>query len=219
MLSLCGTVLEVDIAWFLHNAIPSVAPEGVQEAIELLHPCTSLGRWKWYPTDPSQMGDDVYKDMKSISDAVLGVGEGILQRKATSITYFRPRNVEKSESQNADYESDAIQVLVDSTDVGKGHLRSRDRRELRIQAGELGCEDQGGTFFFVTYTLEIAQNRRRQNTEQLLGNAAHMIFSNPARRFRWGATAENASMRLWFLSSCLPRDQTFQPYRGAVLPY
>ena len=42
-----------------------------------------------------------------------------------------------------------------------------------------------------------------QNTEQVIGNAAHMLYSDPGRRFRFGLTIENCDTRFWFFGRAI----------------
>ncbi|KAK7046067.1 hypothetical protein VNI00_007062 [Paramarasmius palmivorus] len=197
MHSMGETVPEVDINWFLQYAVPRLSSNGdhdediriVQRVVTKLKSNIVKGRWKWYKEDPSKMAadeDTVFKHMESISDAVLKAGKQYLSnRDPTCRLRCLPRKIGKSEMVNSNFKGDGNQLLEKTTGAGK----------------------KGKDDFYIVDSAVNHEYKKwddiatvNANVVQLLGNSARILFSDPARRFRWSVSVENTTMRFWFLS-------------------
>ena len=92
---------------------------------------TSKGHWKCFQTAPKDMKgleDDIFQGIADIGDAVVSAASALLDSKSpTTKLECRPRNTEKSETENASYKHDANQFLVDSESTGVGTLAEGSR--------------------------------------------------------------------------------------------
>ncbi|KAK7026718.1 hypothetical protein VNI00_015491 [Paramarasmius palmivorus] len=197
MHSMGETVPEVDINWFLQYAVPRLSSNGaydediriVQRVVTKLKSNIVKGRWKWYKEDPSKMQadeDTVFKHMESISDAVLKAGKQYLSnRDPTCRLRCLPRKIGKSEMVNSNFKGNGNQLLEQTTGAGK-----KGKDDFYIVDSAVNHEYKKWD--------DIAMVNA--NVVQLLGNSARILFSDPARRFRWSVSVENTTMRFWFLS-------------------
>ncbi|KAI3616466.1 hypothetical protein WG66_011376 [Moniliophthora roreri] len=200
------SVPEVSVEWFLQHAIPRFSPRVELEdaaahyAADLdvlgkvmlrLRKSVVHGRWKWYQKDPAQMEqeeDKVFSHMKDISDEVITAGKKVMPTlDVTAQLQCQPRQIGKSESDNSNFKGDANQLLVQEQSTGVG---PKGRNDFYIVDSVVNYE----------FKKKDDVSEVNTNIEQLLGNATRIMFSDPARRFRWSVSVENTSMRLWFMS-------------------
>ncbi|EEB91322.1 hypothetical protein MPER_10334 [Moniliophthora perniciosa FA553] len=88
---------------------------------------------------------------------------------------------------NSDFKGDANQLMEETTGAGK-----KDEDDFYIVDSVVNYEFKKSG--------EVKEVNKLQNVEQLIGNAARILFSDPLRRFRWSVSIEDTTMRLWFLS-------------------
>ncbi|KAI3607815.1 other 1 protein kinase [Moniliophthora roreri] len=200
------TVPEVSVEWFLQYAIPRFSPGhdlddteayyaadlNVLDKVMLkLRKSALKGRWKWYKKDPAQMEqeeDKVFSRMKDISDEVLAAGKEVMPTlDVTAQLECQPLRIGNSESNNSNFKGDANQLLVREQSTGVG---PKGRNDFYIVDSVVNYE----------FKKNDDVSEVNKNIEQLLGNATRIMFSDPARRFRWSVSVENTSMRLWFMS-------------------
>ncbi|KAJ8072302.1 hypothetical protein PM082_015861 [Marasmius tenuissimus] len=195
------TLRQYKVADFLDRTVPEV-PDDVVEKIYQYLKNTELegeaetviaanGRWKWFkdatPSEIKGDEDTVFKPFEYISEAILKAAETTWPEKGKPTVRFRcrPREVSNSDTENSGYKTDADQERVEKTDPTAKKFESWDS----VTNAE----------FKKTHTIESSNECVRQ----LLGNASHMMFSDPRRRFRFGLTIMDASMRLWFFSRAI----------------
>ena len=90
--SLPQGVQELGVESFLRSLLPFVDCQQLSTVISALHPVIVQGRWKLYPGDPKSMNGhtrDIYKHVPTISEAIIDVAEGVLQKLATSRFYHQ----------------------------------------------------------------------------------------------------------------------------------
>ncbi|THH28687.1 hypothetical protein EUX98_g5506 [Antrodiella citrinella] len=181
--SLPSHIPEVTMSYFLEHATPQLKKREVERVIRDVQPrIIKNGRLSEFPQDPRHMtGDEhtVFKGMERLSNTVLEAAIPIMG-EPTARSYCRPRNTEKSETENGGFKSDGNQFLGLGASPGALYIVDSVTNHKYKKSDE---------------PSEVNQNRR-----QMLGNAAHIMFADPARRFRFAVTIENTSMRLWFLS-------------------
>ncbi|KAL0065232.1 hypothetical protein AAF712_007743 [Marasmius tenuissimus] len=145
------------------------------------------GRWGWYENaNPIDMGNEdvVYKHIQDICDCIVKAAEVTLPGKKPAARFrCRPTKTALSDTQNSEYRTDADMELVDGSDS------KNDRSNLW---------DSVVNAEFKKSDTEL--DKVNQNIQQVVGNAAHMLYSDPRRRFRFGLTIENCDTRLWFFS-------------------
>ncbi|KAJ8072287.1 hypothetical protein PM082_015846 [Marasmius tenuissimus] len=145
------------------------------------------GRWGWYESaNPTEMGNEdvVYKHIQDICDCIVKATEVTLPgKKPTARFRCRPTKTALSDTQNSEYRTDADMELVDGSDS------KNDRSSLW---------DSVVNAEFKKSDTEL--DKVNQNIQQVVGNAAHMLYSDPRRRFRFGLTIENCDTRFWFFS-------------------
>uniref|UniRef100_A0A0W0GBD5 Protein kinase domain-containing protein n=2 Tax=Moniliophthora roreri TaxID=221103 RepID=A0A0W0GBD5_MONRR len=200
------SVPEVSVEWFLQHAIPRFSPrveledaaahyaadlDALGKVMLRLRKSVVHGRWKWYQKDPAQMEqeeDKVFSHMKDISDEVITAGKKVMPTlDVTAQLQCQPLRIGKSESDNSNFKGDANQLLVREQSTGVG---PKGRNDFYIVDSVVNYE----------FKKNDDVSEVNKNIEQLLGNATRIMFSDPARRFRWSVSVENTSMRLWFMS-------------------
>ncbi|KAJ8072281.1 hypothetical protein PM082_015840 [Marasmius tenuissimus] len=145
------------------------------------------GRWGWYESaNPIEMGNEdvVYKHIQDICDCIVKAAEVTLPGKKPAARFrCRPTKTALSDTQNSEYRTDADMELVDGSDS------KNDRSNLwdSVVNAEFKKSDTD-------------LDKVNQNIQQVVGNAAHMLYSDPRRRFRFGLTIENCDTRFWFFS-------------------
>ncbi|KAL0065214.1 hypothetical protein AAF712_007725 [Marasmius tenuissimus] len=195
------TLRQYKVSTFLDRAVPEVPDDVVEKTYQQLK-ITKLeggnetvlapdGKWMWFKdATPSKIegGEDmVFKPFEYISEAILKAAETTWPEKGSPNARFRcrPREVSNSDTENSGYKTDADQERVERTDPTATKFESWDS----VTSAE----------FKKFNTIEDSNKCVRQ----LLGNASHMMFSDPRRRFRFGLTIMDASTRLWFLSRAI----------------
>ena len=111
---------EVEISWFLAHCLPPVSNSVLDETIHNLQGCLKDGRWKWYPTDPSQMkGTEkaVYRRIGDISNAVLDAAQSVTGKgsEVKAKVVCSPQFAGRLGNGQAGYEPGASQMLLSTT--------------------------------------------------------------------------------------------------------
>ncbi|TCD60211.1 hypothetical protein EIP91_010547 [Steccherinum ochraceum] len=195
MKTLPAKIPEVSAEWFLQHVVSKVDDRDVKEVMAKLNQDGIIvgGRWSYYSQDPSDMKQDedsAYKYIEDISNAVLAVAAPVLKRRdskkrITARTRCIPRRVAKSESENSGYKHDAGTILEKTTASPPLHLA-----DLYNPDNAINWE----------FKLKRDAESVNENRQQFLGNAAHMMFNDPSRRFRYSVSIEDTDVRFWFLS-------------------
>ena len=104
---------EVDTSWFLTHCLPFVSHPVLDKTIYNLGGSIKDGRWKWYPTDPSQMkGTEkvIYRRIEDISNAVLDAARRETRKESMAKVVCSPQFAGK-----VGYEPGASQMLLSTT--------------------------------------------------------------------------------------------------------
>ncbi|KAL0065090.1 hypothetical protein AAF712_007926 [Marasmius tenuissimus] len=196
------TIHQYKVSDFLDRAVPEVPQDVVEKAHRYLKKMkldgktdtviAPNGRWIWFKdATPSKSDglneDEAFKAFEYISEAILKAAETTWPEKGKPKARFRcrPREVSNSDTENSGYKTDADQELEEWTNPTAKKFESWDS----VTNAE----------FKKANTVENSNECVRQ----LLGNASHMMFSDPRRRFRFGLTILDASTRLWFFSRAI----------------
>ncbi|EEB92715.1 hypothetical protein MPER_08736, partial [Moniliophthora perniciosa FA553] len=89
------------------------------------------------------------------------------------------------EGTHANYKTDLDGLLVNSRAVTKG-----------AADGDYECD----VTFIGEYKKDTKAEDRQDNILKILGNANHIMGSDPTRRFMFGMTVEHTDTRIWFFS-------------------
>ncbi|KAK1231589.1 hypothetical protein PQX77_005324 [Marasmius sp. AFHP31] len=196
------TIRQYKVSDFLDRAVPGVPKDVVENTHQHLKKMkldgrtdtviARNGRWIWFKdATPSKSDgsneDEAFKAFEYISEAILKAAETTWSEKGKPKARFRcrPREVSNSDTENSGYKTDADQELEEWTNPAAKKFESWD-------------------------SVTNAEFKKANNVEnlnecvrQLLGNASHMMFSDPRRRFRFGLTILDASTRFWFFSRAI----------------
>ncbi|KAL0568010.1 Glycosyl phosphatidyl inositol anchor synthesis [Marasmius crinis-equi] len=174
------SIPKYDLSYFLKAALPTVSTKVVYNTYRALRKDGSIattGRWKWYPTDPYDMqmhnSRKVYEHLETISEAVVAAA----QRSWPEERWQRQSVRLRCRGDRVDQE-----LLQDADDFLQEFRAFNSVTSIALEA--------------VTYdTYDTYLNHRKSYRD-----SAQMLFDDPRRRFRFGLTVENTSMRFWYFS-------------------
>ncbi|KAK7042943.1 hypothetical protein VNI00_008680 [Paramarasmius palmivorus] len=102
----------------------------------------------------------------------------------------RPNHALFSEASNASYKPDILAKLSNTRYVGglsQDSTRTAEDHECDI-------------FFMGELKKNITEDDIEENARKIIGNANHVLSHDPTRRFFFGMTIENTTVRFWFFS-------------------
>ncbi|THH29979.1 hypothetical protein EUX98_g4214 [Antrodiella citrinella] len=126
------------------------------------------GRWKYWSQDPLDMkGDEdtVFKDMAYLSNAILDSGKKVMGKQPITQFLYRLRHVKKSDAENGGFKTDGTLFLLELTGLG---ARGDDRYTVDSVTNH--------EYKKLATPVKVNKNRR-----QVLGNATHMMYADPAQ--------------------------------------
>ncbi|TCD60210.1 hypothetical protein EIP91_010546 [Steccherinum ochraceum] len=197
METLPARIPEVDVEWFIQHAVPQVDDRDVKRTADILRRNGTIrdGRWSDYPQDFSKMNGDgaivgaiVYGHIEDISNAVLAAAAPMLKRRKKVVT-ARTRSILRQVAKSGPYS------------IRYRHTSATILEEATISP-RLPLADPNNPDHVVNWQFQLRNDfdSIHENRQELLNNAADMMYADPSRRFRYSVSIEDTNMRFWFFS-------------------
>ncbi|KAI5117127.1 hypothetical protein M0805_007974, partial [Coniferiporia weirii] len=207
------SIPEVDLEFFFDNILPPL-----RNGLEVDQIVASLksggiiegGRWKWFSIDPCKEAVPEPLAFQHVGDIFNSIIKAANEKSHGHEQMFTLRMTPNSApvSERASRaKPDGYMILKEAED--KFGTNKKARRSWYDLALALEAKKS-----------ETDTNKRDDNVSKQIYSMQHTMSIDPCRRFTFGITIENASMRLWFCSRAVMMvTKTFdfiENYRGLV---
>jgi hypothetical protein len=205
-----GPIPVVSFQDFVDCILPSVDEDLIHSIVERCrHNALVLpsGHWKYFPENPSSVKTHetvTFTPLLSLWNDIITVAEDIKGESATVRMAQRPNQSQASE-RPTDTRPDGVIELIETTTVTNTVHTKMGRAPWEDTIGPMELK-KGDAPHLVS---EVCSSRQpihsqlilcTQNSTKLLFNCTHVLRNDPCRRFCFGITVEDSSMRIWHCS-------------------
>ncbi|KAJ8072300.1 hypothetical protein PM082_015859 [Marasmius tenuissimus] len=175
------------MGWNVKERCPTAAGDTIDwEDGNIVRVVDRNGRWGWYANeDPGlrkQWEDVAYIHIEDISDCILKAAETVLPGKKPTARFRCSPPIDHSTTKIHNSGTTSGMALVGS---------------LQTTAKAIEHEDNVVNARFNKYENSSDVN---ENSREIVQNAAHMLYSDARRRFRFGLSVDNCQTRFWYFS-------------------